>query len=160
MKKQNFLLVPALLLTLAPFTLVSCAGHSTAQDIKQEAKQEPVIEGPDQLKTQLKAIVEADQTLTPSERYELNTIIDETYTKTHEIDVMSNQKKSLLMKELLKEKPDLKRMNGIKKELYKAQKQRTDLMMSGIDRAAKTLRVHANTSGEPVMNSFMRQMMR
>jgi hypothetical protein len=161
MKSQNWFQATIIVLaaTAAALTFSSCASQPKASEIKEQAKAEPSIESPEQMKAQLRQIVAADATVTEAERNELNNTIDATYTRAQEIDILSNQKKSLLMKELLAPKPSMPKINAIKKSLYAAQKQRIDIIMQGIDQAAKIMRVHPN-SNEPVMNTFMRQMMR
>jgi hypothetical protein len=148
-----------LITVLASLVLLNACASSTAQ-IREEAvaTQQPQA-GSTAAKSNLGAILDSDATLSSSERQTLSSLIDQAYQADDQFEVLINQKKALLLTELLAERPDSKRIFNIKNAIYKTQRERTASFMKYIDKMSQTMRVHPTTS-TPMMREFMRSFAR
>jgi len=104
-------------LTLFSLVLfVSACAHSS-REITVEAKSEPVTNAPGSLKERMIELIRNEPNITESQRSSLLALADRVSAEQAANQQLLNQKKSLLMKEILSPGYDVKRANSIAKSI-------------------------------------------
>lgn len=138
-----------LLLLVTSLTLSACATTTVKQTdhaIVQEAKQEAPLEGVVQVQNRFMEILDEDKTVTPAEKEKIKTIVKNSFERYRELEVLSNQKKSLLVKETLQKTPNRKKITQIRNALRNSYEERTNLMLTSFDDISKVLKLHPESA--------------
>jgi hypothetical protein len=94
----------------------SACAHSS-REITAEARSEPVTNAPGALKDRMVDLIQNDPNVTESQRASLLALSDRVSAEQAASRQLLNQKKSLLMKEILSPNYDVKRANTIAKSI-------------------------------------------
>ncbi len=149
-----------LLLIFTIFITSACATSSTTksenQSIREEAKQEAPLVGVIQVQDKFMEILNEDKTVTSAEKEQIKSIIKNTFDRYQELEVLCNQKKTLLVKATLLNSPNRKKISQIRVALRNAYESRTDLILSSFDEISKVLKLHPESAGRfTEKSSFM-----
>lgn len=117
---------PTAILLFAALALAGCASSPTqgSAPLTQEARREPVSSSTQSLNQRLEELVEGDASLTRERKDELLAVLRRMAAKNEEILTLMNQKKSLLVKELLSQPYRKNRAESLKRSILKLNDER------------------------------------
>jgi hypothetical protein len=100
-------------LILLPFIFALSACSHSHHEIKSEARSEPVTNAPGSLKERMVELIQQEKEITEDQRNSLLALADRVTKEQAANQVLMNQSKSLLLKELLSPNYSTKRANSI-----------------------------------------------
>ncbi len=133
-----------------------CASTPSEKALTAEARTEKPIESGKEANESLSGLIESSRELSAQEKQELSKLIDHVYQETASFDVLTNQKKTLLIKELLQAKPDRAKINALQSSIRNVQKKRTAHILTAIDKMCRVVKLHPEMMGpfsEKLMNA-------
>ena len=138
MKNKNYvLLLPFLLLMSA----CSTTQHSEKKVIEAAALEAPVKDS-DETQSKILEILSQDSSVQDGERKSLVAIIDKSFAEYKELELLTNQKKTLLIREYMNKNPDMNKIHSIQASIKKNYSKKSDLMMNCFDRISKVMKMH------------------
>jgi hypothetical protein len=100
-------------LILLPFIFALSACSHSHHEIKSEARSEPVTNAPGSLKERMVELIQQEKEITEDQRNSLLALADRVTKEQAANQVLMNQSKSLLLKELLSPNYSTKKANSI-----------------------------------------------
>jgi hypothetical protein len=139
-----------LLLVLTVLITSACASSSSIkkeeEGIAEEVRLEAPLEGVTEVQDRFMEILNEDQSVTAAEKDQIKLIIKNTFERYRELVVLSNQKKSLLVKETLQKKVNRKKLSQLRSSFRNAYEARMNLMLGSLDEISKVLKLHPESA--------------
>ncbi len=141
MKNKITLLLPLVLI------LSACAStQHSEKKIVEEAKQESVVKGSEETQARILEILKQDSSVNDDEHKKIIAIIEKSFTQYQSLELLANQKKTLLIKEYVNQKSDVRKIKSIKNAIKKTYAEKSDLMMECFDNIAKVMKLHPQSA--------------
>ncbi len=131
----------SLILCSAILLATGCASSSVSPSapLTQEARREPVNSSSQSLSQRLEDLVESDSALSRSRKDELLGVLRQMAAKNEEIQTLMNQKKSLLVKELLAYPYRKSRVESLKRSILKLNEERARNGLQALDQLKEVM---------------------
>jgi hypothetical protein len=131
----------SLILCSAILLATGCASSSVSPSapLTQEARREPVNSSSQSLSQRLEDLVESDSALSRSRKDELLGVLRQMAAKNEEIQTLMNQKKSLLVKELLAFPYRKSRVESLKRSILKLNEERARNGLQALDQLKEVM---------------------
>jgi hypothetical protein len=142
--KTNFYFILFAPFLFAFMSACSSTPH-TEHSVTQEAKLEAPVKDTQETHAKLIEILNMDSSLQDSEKQTVIELVNHQYAEYSEIEQVTNQKKTLLMREYMKNSPDRDKIHQIRSAILKNYKKMTNLMMDTFDLIAKKVKLHPET---------------
>lgn len=127
--------------------------------LSSEARQEVATEGSTDTKENLMEILNQDASITPVERSKLLDLVEKGFAKKREYEILANQKKALLVREIMKDQPNRGKIAAAKTSIEKLYSLKINEMMKLFNQMADVMKVHPKSS-EHFLNRSLRDFTR
>lgn len=134
------------LIIILPLLYLTACSTVSKKSIEQEAKQQPAAESSAETKRILLDILNQDAKATPAEKQDISRVVEAGFSRYQELEILSNQKKSLLVKEYLSEHPNRKKIYVIKNAIKKAHAEKISVLMDSFDHIAAIMKLHPDAA--------------
>ena len=140
-------------LILLPLIFALSACSHSHHEIKTEAKSEPVTNAPGSLKERMVELIQQEKEITEDQRASLLALADRVTKEQAANQVLMNQSKSLLLKELLSPNYNTKKANSIANSIRKLYDKQLHVTINAMQEAKVILNRLQNR--EVFMNRMM-----
>lgn len=134
-------------LFLTVTTISGCStGNHREQLVLNEAKLEAPVKDSSETHAKILEILNLDSSIGENDRVAIIDVINKKYSDYNELELVTNQKKTLLIRELMKKDPDKAKVRDIRSAILKNYNKKTKLMMDSFDSVSKIVCLHPETA--------------
>jgi hypothetical protein len=141
------------ILTVSTLITLTACSTSTKREITEEAKKEPVTASHRNLTERLTDLINADTQITAEQKTALLSLVEKVSAENRELQLTINQKKSLLMKELLSPNYSRTRSKAMVSSIVSLDKKQLNNTLNALTEAKKILGKRENS--EVLMERIM-----